>query len=44
MGAEAIVVKIEVAQRDVRCQEGDEGRLGVEAKGVVVEVDGVEVR
>jgi hypothetical protein len=28
----------------VRSQEGDQGRLGVEAEGVVVEVDGVEVR
>ena len=44
MGAEAVVVEIEVPQRDVGGQEGDERRLGVQAEGVVVEVDSVEVR
>lgn len=43
MWAEAVVVEVQVAQGDVRGEEGDEGRLHVEAEGVVVEVYGVEV-
>lgn len=43
MGAEAVVVEVQVAQGGVRGEEGDEGRLHVEAEGVVVEVYGVEV-
>lgn len=42
-GAEAVVVEDEVAEGDVLGEEVDEGRLGVEAEGVVGEVDGVEV-
>lgn len=30
-------------ERDMLAQEVDEGRLGVEAEGIVAEVDGVEV-
>jgi hypothetical protein len=41
--AEAIVVEIEMAQGDMGGKEGDKRGLGVEAKGVVVEVDSVQV-
>lgn len=44
MGAEAVVVQVEVLEGDVRGEEGDEGRDEVQAEGVVVEVDGGEVR
>lgn len=42
-GAEAVVVQDEVAEGDVLGEEVDEGRLGVEAEGVIGKVDGVEV-
>lgn len=43
VGAQAVVVEVEVLQGDVCGEEGDEWRLCVEAKSVVVEVDGVEL-
>jgi len=43
VGTEAVVVEVEMAQRDVRGEEGDERCLHVQAEGVVVEVDGVQV-
>ena len=42
-GAEAVVVEDEVAEGDMLGEEVDEGGLRVEAKGVVGEVDGIEV-
>ena len=44
MGTEAVVVEVQVLEGHVRREEGDNGCLRVEAKGIVVEVDGVEVR
>lgn len=43
MGTQAVVVEVEVLERNVGGKEGNEGRLGVQAKGVVVKVDGVEL-
>lgn len=43
MGAQAVVVEVEVLERNVGGKEGNEGRLGVQAEGVVVKVDGVEL-
>lgn len=43
VGAEAVVVEDEVLEGHVLAEEIDEGRLGVEAEGVVAEVDGVQV-
>lgn len=43
MGAEAVVVKVQVLQRHVGGEESDEGGLCVEAKCVIVQIDGVEV-
>ena len=42
--AEAIVVEVEVLQRDVLGEELDERRVGVDAEGVVAQVDGAELR
>lgn len=43
-GTQAIVVEDQVLQGYMLCEEGLEGRDGVEAKSIVGEVDGVEVR
>ena len=43
-GAHAVVVEVEEAQGRVRGEEVDEGRDGVQAEGVVAEVDGLQVR
>ncbi len=44
MRAEAVVVEVQVLQGHVRGEKGDDGGLRIEAKGIIVEVDGVEVR
>jgi hypothetical protein len=44
VGTEAVVVEVEVAQRDVRGEEGDEGCLHVQAEGIVIEIDSVQIR
>jgi hypothetical protein len=42
--AEAVVVEVEVLQGHVGCQEGNQRRLCVQPKGIVVDVDCVEFR
>lgn len=42
--AEAIVVEVEVLEGDVLREELDERRVGVDAEGVVAQVDGAELR
>lgn len=42
--AEAVVVEVEVLERDVLREELDEGRVGVDAERVVAQVDREELR
>lgn len=43
VGTEAVVVEVQVLERDVGGEEGDKGSLGVEAESVVVEVYRVQL-
>lgn len=43
MGTQAVVVQIQVLERDVCGEEGNKGRLGVEAECIVVEVYRVQL-
>ena len=39
---EAVVVQDEMLKRNMRGEEGDQGRLGIESKCIIVQVDRVE--
>lgn len=43
MGAHAVVVQVKVLERNVGGEESHERRLNIQAKGIVVEVDSVEL-
>ena len=43
MRTQPVVVQVQMLQRHVGSEESDQGRLGIQAKGVVVEVDRAQV-
>ncbi len=44
MGTEAIVIEDQMLERYMRREKGDQGRLCVEPKSIVVQVDGMKIR
>jgi hypothetical protein len=44
MRAKAVIIEDEMLKRHVRREEGHKGSLGVQSKGVIVEIDGVQIR
>lgn len=43
MRTQAVVIEVEMLERNVRGEESDERRVGVDAEGIIAKVDGMQI-